>query len=60
MARSASGTILVKVGPEFKEELYSTISRAGMTMKEWIELYGQVTIENGSDKLAKLHKNKAK
>jgi len=54
MARGKSGKILVEVDPEFKEDLYVTVKNAGLTMKEWVELQGQITIEKGSAGLAKL------
>lgn len=35
MARGQSGRIVLEVEPELKNELYSAISKKGMTLKDW-------------------------
>lgn len=35
MARGQSGRIVLEVDPELKNELYSAISKKGMTLKDW-------------------------
>jgi hypothetical protein len=35
MARGQSGRIVLEVTPELKNELYSAISKKGMTLKDW-------------------------
>ena len=35
MARGQSGRIVLEVKPELKNELYSAISKKGMTLKDW-------------------------
>jgi hypothetical protein len=35
MARGQSGRIVLEVDPELKNELYSTISKKGITLKDW-------------------------
>jgi len=35
MARGQSGRIVLEVDPELKNELYSAISRKGITLKDW-------------------------
>ena len=35
MARGQSGRIVLEVNPELKNELYSAISKKGMTLKDW-------------------------
>lgn len=35
MARGQSGRIVLEVDPELKNELYSAISKKGITLKDW-------------------------
>lgn len=35
MARGQSGRIVLEVNPELKNELYSAISKKGITLKDW-------------------------
>ena len=35
MARGKSGRIVLEVDPELKNELYSAISKKGITLKDW-------------------------
>lgn len=35
MARGQSGRIVLEVDPELKNELYSAISKKGLTLKDW-------------------------
>jgi hypothetical protein len=35
MARGQSGRIVLEVEPELKNELYSAISKKGITLKDW-------------------------
>ena len=35
MARGQSGRIVLEVDPELKNELYSAISKTGITLKDW-------------------------
>ena len=35
MAKGNSGRIVIEVDPGFKRELYATLSREGLTLKDW-------------------------
>jgi hypothetical protein len=35
MSVGASGRLVIEVDPQFKKELYSVLTRRGMTLKEW-------------------------
>lgn len=35
MPRGASGRIVLEIDPELKEELYASLQKEGLTLKEW-------------------------
>jgi hypothetical protein len=35
MAKGNSGRIVIEVDPSFKRELYATLGRDGLTLKDW-------------------------
>lgn len=46
MARGQSGRIVLEVTPELKNELYSAISKKGITLKDWFVDNAELYIRN--------------
>jgi hypothetical protein len=57
MARGRSGRIVIEVEPEFKDELYVSLARAKLTLKEWFIRTGEQFIR-GQDQLDLFGKSK--
>jgi hypothetical protein len=52
MSIGNSGRIVIEIEPELKRQLYSTLAREGMTLKEWfLQKAGSYLLDNVQLKL---------
>jgi hypothetical protein len=46
MARGKSGRIVIEADPKLKNELYATLAKKGITLKEWFIIQAEDYIKN--------------
>lgn len=61
MAKGSSGRIIIEIDPEFKQELYDSLQKENLTMKDWflanadrfLKDRGQLNLHLSSDEFSR-------